>query len=250
MINTIDINVVKNIALQASKIIMEIYKKDFQVEYKDDKSPITEADLKANKVICENLKKHYPDIPIISEENIEIPYEIRKKWQYYWCIDPIDGTKEFVKKNGEFTVNIALIHNSNPVCGVVVRPTTNDVYYAKKGYGAFKNNEKLPLKQINKNEYLIAVSRSHINKTTKSYINSLVTSKPKKLVSIGSSLKICLVAEGVMDIYPRFAPTKEWDTAAAHAIAIESGKNIYQTNSNKQLVYNKSNLVNPHFIVK
>jgi 3'(2'), 5'-bisphosphate nucleotidase len=249
MLNNIDIDIIKDIAYEASDAIIKIYEKDFKVEYKDDKSPLTQADLEANNIICTRLKEYYSNIPILSEENIEIPYKERINWEYYWCIDPIDGTKEFIKRNGEFTINIALIKKGIPVLGVVLSPTTNDIYYAKKGFGAFKNDILLPIDQINKKEFLIVTSKSHLTEETLKYINTLQTKKKKKIISIGSSLKICLIAEGVADIYPRFAPTKEWDTAAAHAIVLESGKNIFHAQNNDQLQYNKRNLINPSFIV-
>ncbi len=249
MLNTIDINLIKNIASDAGKAIMDIYVKNFAISYKMDNSPLTEADILANEIICNQLQYYYPSIPILSEENKEIPYVERKDWEYYWCIDPIDGTKEFIKKNGEFTVNIALIHKNRPILGVVLSPTTKDIFYAKKGFGAFQNNTKLPI-DLNKKEFVIVASKSHLTNTTTEYIDSIKTSKFKKLISIGSSLKLCLVASGLADIYPRFAPTKEWDTAAAHAILLESGKNIFQANSNDELEYNKKNLTNPSFIAK
>ena len=145
MLENIDIEDVKSIALQAGDTIMEIYNKDFSVDYKDDKSPLTQADLKSNEIICNKLVELYPNIPIMSEENKQTEYEIRKNWEYYWCIDPIDGTKEFIKKNDEFTVNIALIYKNIPVLGVVYAPAINEMYNAKKGEGAFKNGQKLPL---------------------------------------------------------------------------------------------------------
>ena len=231
--------------------MLKIYTKDFSIEYKDDKSPLTQADLKANQIICSNLKELYPDIPIMSEENKEIDYNIRKNWEYYWCIDPIDGTKEFIKKNGEFTINIALIHKNEPVLGIVYAPVLKDMYVAKKGEGAFKNGQKLPLiiNYNQKEEMFVVASKSHLSQETQDFINDLDTKKIQQ-ISKGSSLKLCMVAEGTADIYPRLAPTMEWDTAAADAIVRESGKMSYQFNNNKPLVYNKKNLLNPWFVVK
>ncbi len=249
MLEKIDLNDIKNIALEASKVIMEIYKKDFHVEYKDDKSPLTEADLKSNEIICNSLKNLYANIPIMSEENIQTDYEIRKSWEYYWCIDPIDGTKEFVKKNDEFTVNIALIHNQEPVLGVVYAPALDVMYSAKKGSGAFKNTQKLPIKRDD-DKFIIVASKSHMSKETQAYIDNIETSKEKVLTSMGSSLKLCLVADGSADCYPRVAPTMEWDTAAADAIVRESGKMTYHFESQKPLIYNKEELLNPNFVVK
>ncbi len=250
MISTINIENIKEIALKAGSAILEIYQKNYKIEYKDDKSPLTDADIKANEIICEALEKLYPDIPILSEENKEIAYDERKDWEYYWCIDPIDGTKEFINKNDEFTVNIALINKNLPVLGVVYAPAINDIYYAKQGSGAFKNDKKLPL-QFNANtkeKITVVASKSHLTKETQDYIDALDT-KEVIQISKGSSLKLCMVAEGLADIYPRFAPTKEWDIAAAHAIVLESGKHIVQYNSNKPIIYNKNSLVNPWFIV-
>jgi 3'(2'), 5'-bisphosphate nucleotidase len=249
MLDNINIQDIKNIALEAGNAIMKIYERDFKVEYKDDNSPLTEADLKANDIICNSLKKLYPDIPILSEESREVPYKERKDWDYYWCVDPIDGTKEFVKRNGEFTVNIALIHKSIPLLGVVYAPVLNDIYYSKEAQGAFKNGVKLPTKTDNE-KYVIVASKSHKSGETQKYIDTIKTSKEKELITIGSSLKLCLVAEGIADIYPRLAPTMEWDTAAAHAIVLESGRDVLQFESGESVLYNKENLLNPWFIVK
>lgn len=251
MLEKINIEDVKNIALEAGKEIMKIYKKNFSVEHKDDKSPLTEADLKSNEIICKALVKLYPNIPIMSEENKQVDYETRKNWEYYWCIDPIDGTKEFIKKNDEFTVNIALIHKDRPVLGVVYAPAIDEMYSAKEACGAFLNNQKLPLKtneDKSKKLYVVA-SKSHLSKETQKFIDSLDT-KEIEQVSKGSSLKLCMVASGDADIYPRLAPTMEWDTAAADAIVRESGKMTYQHGTNIPVVYNKEDLLNPWFIVK
>ncbi|WP_428025957.1 3'(2'),5'-bisphosphate nucleotidase CysQ [Arcobacter sp.] len=249
MLEKIDLEVIKNIALEASKVIMEIYRKDFQVEYKDDKSPLTEADLKSNEIICNSLKNLYPNIPIMSEENKQTDYEERKDWEYYWCIDPIDGTKEFIKKNDEFTINIALIHNQEPILGVVYAPAIDVMYSAKKGLGAFKNNEKLPIKR-NDDKFIIVASKSHMSNETQEYINNIETTKEKELISMGSSLKLCLVAEGKADCYPRIAPTMEWDTAAADAIVRVCGKMTYNFETKKPVIYNKKDLLNPNFVVE
>jgi len=264
-----DINIedIKDIAVKAGDLIMEIYNKDFQIDYKDDKSPLTEADTKSNELICNKLQELYPDIPLMSEENKQTDYEIRKDWEYYFCIDPIDGTKEFIKKNGEFTVNIALIHNNTPVLGVVYAPALNDMYHAKQNEGAFKNNEKLPL-QTNDNpkeKLSVVASKSHLSSETQEFIDNLDT-KEIEQVSKGSSLKLCMVAEGVADIYPRLAPTMEWDTAAADAVVRCAGKMTYQFlalnadtpvskekmgyENEEPVIYNKEDLLNPWFVVK
>jgi len=249
MLEEIDIQDIIQIAKNAGTAIMEIYKKDFSIEYKDDKSPLTEADKISNKIICESLYKLFPEIPILSEENREIPYEIRKNWEYFWLIDPIDGTKEFIKKNGEFTINIALIHKNTPVLGVVYAPATNLLYYAKKGEGAYKNGIKIPYVRDD-DKFIIVASKSHMSKETEGYIDNIKTGKAKELISMGSSLKICLVAEGAADIYPRLGPTMEWDTAAAHAVVLESGKTVLNYQNNLILKYGKENLLNEWFVVQ
>jgi len=279
-----EINILEiiNIALKAGKAVMQIYKKDFTVEYKDDKSPLTEADKAAHKIIVDGLSK-ISSFPTISEEGKNIPYEERKNWQYYWLIDPIDGTKEFIKKNDEFTINIALIHKDTPVLGVVLAPAINELYYAKKGEGAFKimlddgcwmlaeeslqNAQKLPLKSSTPNTqhstFTIVASKSHLNQETQYFIDNLISNiKHSTFISKGSSLKLLMVAEGRADIYPRLAPTMEWDTAAADAIVRESGKMVYEYSKElniqspileikklKPMKYNKKELLNPWFIV-
>lgn len=253
MLDKINLKDIVNIAKKAGDAIMEIYEKDFTIEYKNDKSPFTEADLKSNEIICSTLKKLYPHIPIMSEVNKEVPYIERKNWNYYWLIDPIDGTKEFIKRTGEFTVNIALIHKNTPVLGVVHAPAFNDMYFSKTGIGAYKNDERLPVQQNEKpeKELNVVASISHFFKKTQTFIDELSLHIEKlNLVSKGSSLKLCMVAEGTADIYPRLGPTMEWDTGAAHAIVIESGKQVMQYENSKPVIYNKENLLNPWFIVR
>ncbi|MHC3994944.1 3'(2'),5'-bisphosphate nucleotidase CysQ [Thiomicrolovo sp. ZZH C-3] len=257
MLEKIDLENVVAIAEKAGKAIMEIYAQDFAVEYKDDKSPLTEADTTSNEIICQALGELYPEIPLLSEENKAVPYDERKNWEYYWCIDPIDGTKEFIKKNGEFTVNIALIHKDTPVLGVVYAPALGDMYKAKKGEGAFKNGQSLPLKRnLTPEMYLnVVASKSHLSEETQAFIDTLAkTTEEIQQVSKGSSLKLCMVAEGEADIYPRLAPTMEWDTAAADAIVRESGKMTYQyrpdMSEDVPVIYNKPDLLNPWFVVK
>jgi len=257
MLNKIDVQDVVTLAKKAGEAIMVIYQKDFDIEFKADQSPLTEADKASHNIIEAGLKdldqKNNMDIPLMSEEGKNIPYEDRKGWEYYWLVDPVDGTKEFIKKNGEFTVNIALIHNGAPVLGVVYAPALDEMYWSQKGEGAFKDGKTLPLKTERQREtYKIVASRSHMSEKTKDYIEAIKTHKEKELVSIGSSLKICLVAEGAADIYPRLGPTMEWDTAAAHAVIIEAGMEIkaYENGKAKnKLAYNKPNLLNPFFVV-
>jgi len=253
MLNQIDIQDIVTIAKEAGAAIMQVYKQDFEVEYKKDSSPLTLADKKANDMIEDGLNQLSVIFPILSEEGKEISYEDRKHWEYFWLVDPLDGTKEFVKKNGEFTVNIALIYKDTPVLGVVYAPALDICYWAKQDEGAFKDGKDLPLKVADqRNTYKVVASRSHMSDETQSFIDAIDTDKEKELISIGSSLKICIVAEGEADIYPRLGPTMEWDTGAAHAIVNESGKEIKEHNDSKPqtaLEYNKRNLLNQWFIV-
>jgi 3'(2'), 5'-bisphosphate nucleotidase len=241
-------------AEEACNEIMDVYNSgDFQAEAKGDDSPLTLADKKAHHTICDLL--HPTLLPILSEEGKSIPYEERKRWEYFWMVDPLDGTKEFIKRNGEFTVNIALIHNGAPVLGVVALPVTGEIYYAAKGIGAWlkvQGKEMALPKRSTANlaglGLRVVASRSHMNDETQEFIDKL---KTPTLVSKGSSLKFMLLAEGKADVYPRYAPTMEWDTAAAHAIVNEVGLKVLQLGSSKkELQYNKENLLNPHFLVK
>ena len=253
MLEKIELEKIVDIALKAGKAVMEIYKRDFKIEYKDDKSPLTEADTRANNIICTALLKLYPEIPILSEENKKEDYSVRKNWEYYWCIDPIDGTKEFIKKNGEFTINIALVFVNKPVLGVVYLPASGDMYKAKSTCGAYKNKEKLPIIVNNQKDKSITIvtSRSHPSEETQQFIK-LLEENAKEVIQIkkGSSLKMIMVAEGTADVYPRFAPTMEWDSAAADAIVRESGKMMYDIKTSLPLVYNKEDLHNPWFVVQ
>ena len=219
-------------------------------------SPLTLADKKANDIIEDGLNQLSVNLPILSEEGNNIPYEDRKHWEYFWLVDPLDGTKEFVKKNDEFTVNIALIHKDTPVLGVVYAPALDVCYWAKQNDGAFKDGQKLPLKtESQRNTYKIVASRSHMSDETQTFIDAIDTDKEKEIISIGSSLKICLVAEGEADIYPRLGPTMEWDTGAAHAVVREADKKIYsyeqiEVNNYTCIKYNKENLLNQWFVVR
>ena len=253
MLNQIDIQDIVIIAKEAGNAIMQVYKQDFEVEYKQDSSPLTLADKKANDIIEDGLNQLSVNFPILSEEGKEIPYKDRKHWEYFWLVDPLDGTKEFVKKNGEFTVNIALIHKDTPVLGVVYAPALDVCYWAKKGEGAFKDEQKLPLKTADqRNTYKIVASRSHMSDETQTFIDAIDTDKEKELISIGSSLKICLIAEGEADIYPRLGPTMEWDTGAAHAVASEARIKLQKYSfleCYEPHLYNKENLLNDWFVV-
>ncbi|MBV1875308.1 MAG: 3'(2'),5'-bisphosphate nucleotidase CysQ [Cycloclasticus sp.] len=256
MLNKIDVQDVVALARKAGEAIMEIYQQDVEVEFKDDKSPLTEADKAAHNIIEYGLKeldkKNDTAIPLMSEEGKNIPYGLRKDWEYFWMVDPVDGTKEFIKKNGEFTVNIALIHHGEPVLGVVYAPAIEEMYWSKKGEGAYKDGAVLPMQTADqRQQYKIVASRSHMSNETKEFIDAIKTEKDKELVSIGSSLKICLVAEGAADIYPRLGPTMEWDTAAAHAVVLEAGMSmmVYEHGEiTAPLSYNKKNLLNPFFV--
>ncbi|MEN8186080.1 MAG: 3'(2'),5'-bisphosphate nucleotidase CysQ [Bacteroidota bacterium] len=245
--------------------IMKIYQKeDLGVEMKEDNSPLTQADKNANDVINTYLEK--TEFPIISEENKQLDYSERKDWGTCWIVDPLDGTKEFVKRNGEFTVNIALVKNGKPLLGVIYVPVTKELFYAdvtKKS--ALKSvlkehkvdfdtldSKAIAIKPKPKKEDTISVvgSRSHMNEATQNFVNSLQNDFDHvEIVSKGSSLKFCLVAEGKADIYPRFAPTMEWDTAAGQAICEAVGLQVISLETDKPLLYNKENLLNPWFTV-
>jgi 3'(2'), 5'-bisphosphate nucleotidase len=252
MLDQINIQDIVTIAKEAGNAIMQVYKQDFDVEYKQDSSPLTLADKKANDIIEDGLNQLSVRFPILSEEGREVPYNDRKHWEYFWLVDPLDGTKEFIKKSNEFTVNIALIHKDKPVLGVVYAPALDICYWAKQGKGAFKNGKKLPLKTENqRNTYKIVTSRSHMSDETQVFIDAIDTNKEKKLTPIGSSLKICLVAEGEADIYPRLGPTMEWDTGAAHIIANEAKVSLktYENRKYTRHKYNKKDLLNKWFVV-
>jgi 3'(2'), 5'-bisphosphate nucleotidase len=238
-------------AEQASKEILSVYNStDFKVELKGDASPLTIADKKSHDIIEGLLKE--ASLPILSEEGKNIPYETRKHWKHFWLIDPLDGTKEFIKRNGEFTVNIALVENQTPILGVVAVPVTGDVYYSCKGTGAYHKRpdfesplSKRTAADLSKKGLRIVASRSHMNEETETFIQKLDS---PELISAGSSLKFMLLASGSADVYPRFAPTMEWDTAAPHAILNEIGLKVLRQHSDQELEYNKPDLLNPHFI--
>ena len=259
MHNKISIDAIIQIAIDAGKATLEIYEQDFEVIQKADDSPLTLADKKSNAVIIDGLKQLQVggELPIISEETKLLPYSERKDWEFFWLIDPLDGTKEFIKKNGEFTINIALVQGNTPVLGVIYVPVQDITYYAIEGKGAFKivgngQAEKLSLRTLNKGEELLIVaSRSHSSPEVEAY----VADKKKEFANVdyvaaGSSLKFCLLADGKADVYPRLAPTMEWDTGAGHIIAKEAGAEVLVYGESHELQYNKENLLNPHFIVK
>ena len=250
-------------SVKAGEAIMKVYSNKIDVVYKEDESPLTLADKNANKIINKYLVKS--KIPIISEENKILTYEERKNWKQCWIVDPLDGTKEFIKRNGEFTVNIALIKNNKPIIGVIYVPVSKTLYFtsdnSSKSYKAllktntiiideiFNNAVQIFPNQKNNNILRIVGSRSHLNDTTKNYISKIEKKNKTRIVSKGSSLKFCLVAEGEAEIYPRFAPTMEWDTAAGQAICEAVGVKVIDVTTNEPLKYNKQNLLNPHFLV-
>lgn len=252
-------------SIKAGEAILEVYQKeDFEVSIKQDKSPLTEADKRAHNKIVSILEE--TRIPVLSEEGKETPYEERKDRDLFWLIDPLDGTKEFIKRNGEFTVNIALIKNNKPIAGVIYIPVKDILYFAHNEIGSFKcvdvKDKSLDLESLktssfklpqldNNRAFTVVASRSHINDETREYIEKVSQGKESvDIVSKGSSIKICLVAEGTADSYPRFGPTMEWDTGAGHAILKYAGGKLTRTDNNQELEYNKENLLNPYFIAE
>lgn len=251
-------------ALEAGKEILTFYNSNFEVEFKRDNSPLTSADKASHKVIERYLQQ--TNIPILSEEGKSIPYNERKNWHKLWIVDPLDGTKEFINKNGEFTVNIALVENQIPTMGVIYLPVKKTLYFGSKATKSFMqthvefdddfqlnlNSEHLkqiPLPKSNR-KYCAVGSRSHMNEQTQNYFTKLEQQNGDiEVISKGSSLKFCMVAEGVADIYPRFGPTMEWDTAAGQAIVLYAGGKVTLTDETTPLIYNKENLLNPEFIV-
>lgn len=241
------ISTAKQAAIKAGEAIIEIYESgDFSIEAKSDDSPLTRADKASHNVIVSFLEK--TNLPMLSEEGSTVPFEERKNWEYFWMIDPLDGTKEFIKKNGEFTVNIALIHKDEVVAGVVYTPVVKDLYWAVRGEGSFKNGSEIAVNEFGSEDANLKVvaSRSHLNEETEDFLNKL---NSPEIVSKGSSLKLLMVAEGKADLYPRYAPTMEWDTAAAQIIVEEAGGTVVQKDSDRKVVYNKENLLNPYFLV-
>ncbi len=271
-------------AKDAGRAVLDVYKQDFDVWYKEDRSPLTAADQLSHKIIVDHLND--PSIktfPVLSEEGKEIPFEQRCAWKYFWLVDPLDGTKEFIKRNGEFTVNIALIHQKRPVLGVIYAPVKKCFYFASVDIGAYrlryndadecldegvagsdedevldailKRSDKLPHKDLqldtSDSQLIIVGSRSHPSKEFEDFVESMKKKYAEvEVISSGSSLKLCLVAEGTADIYPRLGPTMEWDTAAGHAIVEQASGSVVDYETREPLEYNKKNLLNPWFIVK
>lgn len=254
-------------SLEAGKAILKVYNSDnFEIEQKSDNTPLTVADRRSHEIIARHLGQS--KVPLLSEEGRDIPFVERHQWEWLWIVDPLDGTKEFIKRNGEFTVNIALVHKQKPVLGVIFVPTKDQLFFAAQNHSAFQAENVLSLKadeltlekllaqaeqlprSTGREKFAVVASRSHLNDKTAAFIDE---QKKKhgdvEVVSKGSSLKFCLVAQGKADVYPRYAPTMEWDTAAGHAIANESGATVLQGNSTEELKYNKENLLNPEFVV-
>ena len=255
------LEVAQRAAIQAGREILSIYQTDFDRDYKDDNSPLTNADQASNKVIMSFLNA--TDIPVISEENKQLEYSERNRWTKFWMVDPLDGTKEFIKKNGEFTVNIALIENGVPIIGVIYVPVKKELFFGSSE-GAFKVEEITTFEDISSQQQIklspkqptekvmVVASRSHLTPETESFINSIKNAEDVshvETISAGSSLKICMVAEGKADVYPRYAPTMEWDVAAGHGICRAAGVKILQAGKQEELQYNKENLLNPWFVV-
>jgi len=242
---------IKEIAVRAGKAILEIYAQDFEVITKDDSSPLTQADLASHRIIRDELARLTPEIPLLSEESADIPFDVRASWDEYWLIDPLDGTREFVNRNGEFTVNIALIRGSEPVLGVVYVPVTGVTYSGVTGAGAWRSDatgvtEPIRVRIPCADPMIVVGSRSHANPALAGHLEKMGAFE---LVSMGSSLKFCLVAEGEADFYPRLGPTSEWDTAAAHAVVLAAGGKIV-TLDGEALRYNlKESFLNPEFFV-
>lgn len=250
-------------AFEAGEAILSVYQEDFEVMMKDDQSPLTLADLASNSIILKNLGD---DFPILTEENKEVPFQERKYWTNFWLIDPLDGTKEFIKRNGEFTVNIAFISHGKPVLGIVYVPVSKQFFWGTEMNGSFTYtlqkeehfqtnqiiNKGISLNQSTLPEvFTIVASRSHLSPETEHYIEQYRRKHERiALVSSGSSLKLCMIAARQAHVYPRLAPTMEWDTAAAHAVVKFAGCNVYNFETREELAYNKENLLNPWFVVE
>ena len=263
-------------AKRAGEAILDVYGSDFAVEHKDDKSPLTLADKRSHEIIMDVLEQtitvNNGTVPVLSEEGRGIPFDERKEWEYFWLVDPLDGTKEFVKRNGEFTVNIALIRNHKPVLGIIYIPVKDVFYFAAIDFGTYKlenseslfdnsvdnlsikelldKSQRLPLTNNNKSSFTVIGSRSHTSEEFSEFVKLLNEKYGEvEFISSGSSLKLCLVAEGEADVYPRFGPTMEWDTAAGQAIVEQAEGSVMDIQTREPLRYNKEDLLNPFFIV-
>ncbi len=242
---------VEPLAEEAGRAILDVYKTDFDVEHKDDRTPVTQADMAAHRVIIQSLRELEPDIPVLSEESSHIPFEERRRWSRYWLVDPLDGTREFIKRNGEFTVNIALIADHAPVLGVVHAPVLNRTYFAASGQGAWRRDggeapRRIRVRAPGDGPIVVAGSRSHAGEALQAFLDRI---GEYELIPMGSSLKFGLVAEGTADLYVRLGKTSEWDTGAAHCVVSEAGGHVTDT-AMQPLRYNtKDSLLNPEFFV-
>jgi len=253
-VTPVDDNLLESIiqlAEQAGEKILAFYATDFVIEHKQDDTPLTEADMAAHHFIEAGLRSITPEIPILSEESADISFLQRQRWQRYWLVDPLDGTREFIKRNGEFSVNIALVEEGEAVLGVVYAPVMRTSYYARRGGGAFKREPgregyAIQCHSPARERVIVAGSRSHRGASLNAFLEKLAN---YEIISMGSALKSCLVAEGVVDIYPRLGPTSEWDTAAAQCIVEEAGGRITDTKMNILRYNTKDSLLNPHFFV-
>lgn len=246
----VSLDAVIGIARDAGRAIMQVYAQGIEVRHKQDESPLTQADIAAHHVIESGLAALVPELPVLSEESAVIPFETRRRWREYWLVDPLDGTREFIKRNGEFTVNIALIRDHRPMLGVVYAPALDLMFFATHGGGAFRQLGNAEPVQVRVRPYdparlTVAGSRSHADETLSRFLQRL---GPHILVSMGSSLKICLVAEGKADVYPRLGPTSEWDTAAAQCILEEAGGKLIGLDGAPFRYNLKESLLNPHFL--
>jgi 3'(2'), 5'-bisphosphate nucleotidase len=237
------------LAREAGRAILEVYASSFSVQEKEDRSPLTEADLRSEKLILAGLKRIAPEIPVLSEESAQAPYATRRTWGRMWVVDPLDGTKEFVQRNGEFTVNIALVDNQRPVLGIVHAPVLERSYYACEGVGAFRSDAQAsgrPIRVAKRGPGPLRVvgSRSHRGSSLDAFLSRV---GPHELVEVGSSLKLCLVAEGQADVYPRLGPTSEWDTAAGQCVLEQAGGQVLKLDG-EPLEYNRENTLNPSFV--
>jgi 3'(2'), 5'-bisphosphate nucleotidase len=259
-------------AKRAGEAILDVYGSDFAVEQKDDKSPLTLADKRSHEIIMDVLEQtvtvNNGTVPVLSEEGRGIPFDERKEWEYFWLVDPLDGTKEFVKRNGEFTVNIALIRKHSPVLGIIYIPVKDVFYFAAIDFGTYKlensenladnlsikellnKSQRLPLANNDKSSFTVIGSRSHTSEEFSEFVKLLNEKYGEvEFISSGSSIKLCLVAEGEADVYPRFGPTMEWDTAAGQAIVEQAEGSVMDIQTREPLIYNKKDLLNPFFIV-
>jgi 3'(2'), 5'-bisphosphate nucleotidase len=246
---SVDHRAVVDIAIAAGAAIMRVYAEDFAVAQKDDRSPLTAADMASHHLILDGLRALTPELPVLSEESADIPWAERQRWSRYWLVDPLDGTREFVKKNGEFTVNIALIEGDAPVLGVVFAPALDELHYGLRGVGAFVRDggEDVPIlsRRPAPAPLRIAASRSHLDERTAAAMRRMGEVETQGL---GSSLKFCRIAEGRMDVYPRFGPTSEWDTAAAQCVLEAAGGAVLRLDGERLRYNRKESLLNPDFI--